>query len=65
VMCASTGNTSASAAAYGVPVRAEMFLLIPEGKIAKGSLLQAYRFGAKVIMGRGEFRRSLLRSSRR
>ncbi len=59
VMCASTGNTSASAAAYASRCGLKCFVLIPEGKIAKGKLLQAYRFGAKVIMVKGNFDQSL------
>ncbi len=55
VMCASTGNTSAAAAAYACRCGLKCFVLIPEGKIAKGKLLQAYRYGAKVIMVDGNF----------
>jgi threonine synthase len=59
VMCASTGNTSASAAAYACRSGLKCFVLIPEGKIAKGKLLQAYRYGAKVIMIEGNFDKAL------
>jgi len=59
VMCASTGNTSASAAAYASRCGLKCFVLIPEGKIAKGKLIQAYRYGAKVIMVRGNFDQAL------
>lgn len=59
VMCASTGNTSASAAAYAARCGLKCFVLIPEGKIAKGKLLQAYRYGAKVIMIEGNFDKAL------
>jgi threonine synthase len=59
VICASTGNTSASAAAYASRCGLRCYVLIPEGKIAKGKLLQAYRFGAKVIMVRGNFDQAL------
>ena len=55
VMCASTGNTSASAAAYASRCGLKCFVLIPQGKIAKGKLLQAYRYGAKVLMVKGNF----------
>src|SRR3990167_7276823 len=55
VMCASTGNTSASAAAFASRCRLKCFVLIPEGKIAKGKLLQAFRYGAKVIIVKGNF----------
>ena len=58
-MCASTGNTSASAAAYASRCGLKCFVLIPEGKIAKGKLLQAYRYGARVIMIRGNFDQAL------
>jgi threonine synthase len=59
VMCASTGNTSASAAAYACRCGLKCYVLIPEGKIAKGKLLQAYRYGAKVIMIEGNFDKAL------
>lgn len=59
VMCASTGNTSASAAAYASRCGLKCYVLIPEGKIAKGKLLQAYRYGAKVIMVKGNFDQAL------
>lgn len=59
VMCASTGNTSASAAAYASRCRLKCFVLVPEGNIAKGKLLQAYRYGAKVIMVKGNFDEAL------
>lgn len=55
IMCASTGNTSASAAAYASRSGLKCFVLIPEGNIAKGKLLQAYRYGAKVIQIKGNF----------
>lgn len=59
VMCASTGNTSASAAAYASRCGLKCFVLIPEGKIAKGKLLQAYRYGAKTLMIKGNFDQAL------
>ena len=59
VMCASTGNTSASAAAYASRCGLKCFVLIPDGKIAKGKLLQAYRYGAKVIVIKGNFDQAL------
>ena len=59
VMCASTGNTSASAAAFASRCGLKCFVLIPEGKIAKGKLLQAYRYGAKVIIVKGNFDQAL------
>jgi len=59
VICASTGNTSASAAAYASRCGLKCFVLIPEGKIAKGKLIQAYRYGAKTIMVKGNFDEAL------
>jgi threonine synthase len=59
VMCASTGNTSASAAAYATRCGLKCFVLIPEGKIAKGKLLQAFRYGAKTLMVKGNFDQAL------
>ena len=59
IMCASTGNTSASAAAYASRCAMKCFVLIPEGKIAKGKLLQAFRYGAKVIIVKGNFDQAL------
>jgi len=59
VICASTGNTSASAAAYASRCGLKCFVLIPDGKIAKGKLVQAYRYGAKVIVIKGNFDQAL------
>ncbi|MDQ6951537.1 MAG: threonine synthase [Mariprofundales bacterium] len=59
VICASTGNTSASAAAYAANCGMEAFVLIPEGKIALGKLSQGMRYGAKVIQVRGNFDQAL------
>ncbi|MBI2421317.1 MAG: threonine synthase [Candidatus Hydrogenedentes bacterium] len=55
VMCASTGNTSASAAAYAARAGIRCAVLIPEGKIAMGKLSQAMIHGAKVVQIRGNF----------
>jgi len=55
VICASTGNTSASAAAYAANCGMEAYVLIPDGKIALGKLSQGMRYGAKVIQIRGNF----------
>ncbi len=55
VMCASTGNTSASAAAYAARARIKCIVLIPDGKIALGKLSQAMIHGAKVIQIKGNF----------
>jgi threonine synthase len=55
VVCASTGNTSASMAAYAAKAGLKPLVLIPEGKIAAGKLAQAVVHGAQVIMVRGNF----------
>lgn len=55
VICASTGNTSASAAAYAARAGIRCAVLIPEGKIALGKLSQAMIHGAKVIQIKGNF----------
>ena len=55
VICASTGNTSASAAAYAARAGMTAFVLIPEGKIALGKLAQAMMHGAMVIQIKGNF----------
>ena len=55
VICASTGNTSASAAAYAARAGIRCFVLIPEGKIAAGKLAQAMIEGAMVIQIKGNF----------
>ena len=55
VMCASTGNTSASAAAYAARAGMDCYVLIPEGKIALGKLSQALMHGAKVLAVDGNF----------
>ena len=59
VICASTGNTSASAAAFSSRCGLKCYVLIPEGKIAKGKLLQAYRYGARVVTINGNFDQAL------
>ena len=55
IICASTGNTSASAAAYAARAGITAFVLIPEGQIALGKLAQAMIHGAVVIQIRGNF----------
>ncbi|MDC1312204.1 threonine synthase [Burkholderiales bacterium] len=55
IICASTGNTSAAAAAYAARAGIKSFVLIPEGKIALGKLSQAMMHGATVIQIRGNF----------
>ncbi|MCL5038351.1 MAG: threonine synthase [Firmicutes bacterium] len=59
VVCASTGNTSASAAAYAARAGLKAAVLIPEGAVALGKLAQAVSFGATVITIRGNFDRAL------
>jgi len=55
IICASTGNTSAAAAAYAARAGIASFVLIPEGKIALGKLAQAMMHGATVIQIKGNF----------
>jgi len=55
IICASTGNTSASAAAYAARASITAFVLIPDGKIAMGKLAQAMMHGSVVIQIRGNF----------
>lgn len=59
IMCASTGNTSASAAAYAARSGLQCIVLIPEGKIALGKLAQALIYGAKVVAIDGNFDQAL------
>ncbi len=55
VLCASTGNTSASAAAYAARCGLRAFVLVPEGRIAKGKLAQAAAHGASILAVDGNF----------
>ena len=55
VVCASTGNTSASMAAYAARAGLKPLVLVPEGKIAAGKMAQAILHGAQIIMVRGNF----------
>jgi len=59
VVCASTGNTSASASAYAAKAGIKAIVLIPEGKIALGKLAQALIYGANVIQIKGNFDEAL------
>jgi threonine synthase len=59
VICASTGNTSASAAAYAARAGMKAYVIIPEGKIALGKLSQAMLHGAEVIQIQGNFDEAL------
>jgi len=56
IICASTGNTSASAAAYAARAGITAFVLIPDGKIALGKLAQGMMHGATVIQIKGNFK---------
>ncbi len=55
IACASTGNTSASAAAYAARAGIECIVVLPAGKIAAGKLAQAYAHGARIVAVDGNF----------
>jgi threonine synthase len=59
IVCASTGNTSASAAAYGAAAGLEVIVVLPKGHIAIGKLLQALITGARVVAVDGNFDQAL------
>lgn len=59
VICGSTGNTSAAAAAYAAKAGLDCVVLVPEGKIALGKLAQAMIYGAKIFQIRGNFDQAL------
>ena len=59
IVCASTGNTSASAAAYGAAAGMEVIVILPKGHIAVGKLLQALMAGARVVAIDGNFDQAL------
>jgi len=59
IVCASTGNTSASAAAYAARFGLRAIVVVPSGKIAHGKLVQAQVYGAKVLAISGNFDRAL------
>ena len=59
VVCASTGNTSASAAAYGAHAGLDVIVILPKGQIALGKLLQALVCGARVVAIDGNFDQAL------
>ena len=59
VICASTGNTSASAAAYGARFGLDVVVIVPRGKIATGKLAQAIAYGARIITINGNFDEAL------
>ncbi|MGH2456389.1 MAG: threonine synthase [Candidatus Limnocylindria bacterium] len=59
VVCASTGNTSASAAAYAAAAGIPCFVVLPAGKVARGKLAQALAAGARLVMVDGNFDEAL------
>lgn len=59
VICASTGNTSAAAAAYATRAGMKCIVVIPEGKIALGKLAQAVMYGAEIVSIEGNFDQAL------
>lgn len=59
VVCASTGNTSAAAAAYAARAGIPCYVILPAGKVARGKLAQALAYGARVIAVKGNFDRAL------
>ena len=59
IICASTGNTSASAAAYGAKAGLKTYIIIPDGYIALGKLSQAMMYGAEIIAIQGNFDKAL------
>lgn len=59
IICASTGNTSASAAAYGAHCGLKVVVIVPKGKIARGKFVQAVAYHAKIITIEGNFDQAL------
>jgi len=59
VICASTGNTSASAAAYGAYCGLTTYVVVPDGEISQGKLAQAIAYGAQIIAVKGSFDKAL------
>src|SRR5436190_11923872 len=59
LICASTGNTSASAAAYAARAGIQCAVVLPAGKIATGKLVQAVAYGAKIVPVDGNFDQAL------
>lgn len=59
LICASTGNTSASAAAYAARAGIRCAVILPAGKIARGKLLQAFAYGAQIVAIEGNFDQAL------
>ncbi|MDP6102967.1 MAG: threonine synthase, partial [Dehalococcoidia bacterium] len=59
VICASTGNTSASAAAYGARFNLKTVVIVPKGNIAQGKYVQAIAYGATILEVQGVFDQAL------
>ncbi|MBI4203275.1 MAG: threonine synthase [Chloroflexi bacterium] len=59
IVCASTGNTSASAAAYGAYCGLRTVVLVPKGAVASGKLAQAIAYGAQILVVKGNFDQAL------
>ena len=59
IMCASTGTTSASAAAFGAACGLKVFVVVPKGNIALGKLAQAMAYGARILSIDGNFDKAL------
>ena len=59
IICASTGNTSASAAAYGARCGLDTIIVVPKGNVALGKLAQAIVYGAKIVVINGNFDQAL------
>ena len=59
IICASTGNTSASAAAYGAHCNLSTVVLVPKGNVARGKIAQAIAYGAHILVINGSFDRAL------
>ncbi len=55
IICASTGNTSASAAAYGARCGLQTIVVVPKGRVAVGKMAQAVIYGARILLVRGTF----------
>ena len=59
ILCASTGNTSASAAAYGAYTGLQTVVLVPKGNVAEGKMAQAIAYGARIVVIRDNFDHAL------
>src|SRR5258708_3273871 len=59
LICASTGNTSASAAAYAARAGMRCAVILPAGKIASGKMAQAFAYGARIVAIEGNFDQAL------